>query len=63
MEFTVTAQWMKKHSTLSGGWTRRQLAQIGVSWPPPIGWQDESVGKQITDEQRRVFEAFGREQK
>lgn len=25
--------------TPNGGWTRDQLAQWGVGWPPPHGWR------------------------
>lgn len=25
--------------TENGGWTREQLAEWGVSWPPPNGWK------------------------
>lgn len=25
--------------TRRGGWTRNQLAQWGVPWPPPKGWR------------------------
>lgn len=25
--------------TPGGGWTRKQLAAWGVSWPPPKGWR------------------------
>jgi len=25
--------------TPAGGWTRDQLAQWGVPWPPPRGWK------------------------
>lgn len=29
--------------TPAGGWTRAQLAQWGVPWPPPSGWKQELV--------------------
>jgi hypothetical protein len=25
--------------TPAGGWTKKQLAQWGVPWPPPKGWK------------------------
>ena len=25
--------------TAAGGWTRQQLAEWGVPWPPPKGWR------------------------
>lgn len=27
--------------TALGGWTREQLAEWGVSWPPPKGWRKD----------------------
>jgi hypothetical protein len=27
--------------TPRGGWTRKQLAEWGVPWPPPKGWKAE----------------------
>jgi hypothetical protein len=24
-----------------GGWTRKQLAEWGVPWPPPKGWKSQ----------------------
>ena len=26
--------------TRAGGWSRAQLAEWGISWPPPQGWKD-----------------------
>lgn len=31
--------------TAQGGWTREQLAEWGVSWPPPKGWRAELTEK------------------
>ena len=29
--------------TAAGGWTRRQLAEWGVTWPPPKRWKAKLV--------------------
>ncbi|MEU9197730.1 hypothetical protein [Streptomyces hundungensis] len=29
--------------TSKGAWTRAQLAEWGVPWPPPKGWKDELI--------------------
>lgn len=29
--------------TPAGGWTRAQLAQWGVPWPPPTGWKQSLI--------------------
>lgn len=33
-----------------GGWTRAQLAEWGVPWPPPKGWR-----KRLEDEYRLFY--------
>ncbi|MFD5505387.1 hypothetical protein ACFWJS_37860 [Streptomyces sp. NPDC127061] len=30
---------MTAAQTPDGGWTRKQLAEWGVPWPPPRGWR------------------------
>lgn len=35
-----------------GGWTRDQLRQWGVRWPPPKGWRQE-LERQYLEQQRR----------
>lgn len=57
-DFVITASWIEAHRTQAGGWKRHQLAQIGVPWPPQKGWKDRAVGRVISAEARRVFEAF-----
>lgn len=41
--------------TERGGWTRRQLAALGVAWPPPKGWIDEVARKGLTAQQVAEF--------
>lgn len=53
----ITEGWLDLHRTPQGAWTREQLAAIGVSWPPPRGWKRAAVGREISPEQQRVFEA------
>jgi hypothetical protein len=39
----VTKSEIEKAKTPGGGWTRKQLAQWGVPWPPPKGWKRRLV--------------------
>jgi hypothetical protein len=32
---------VEKARTPKGGWTKKQLAQWGVPWPPPHGWKKD----------------------
>jgi hypothetical protein len=34
-----TASDIERARTPKGGWTKAQLAQWGVPWPPPKGWK------------------------
>lgn len=60
MGFIVTTGWIESYATPQGGWKRRQLEQLGLTWPPPKGWKDRAIGQEITDQQRRIFEAYVR---
>lgn len=60
VSFEVTAEWIRRHQTPAGGWTRAALAVLGVGWPPPAGWIQTSVGKLLSQRQRAIFEAEGR---
>jgi hypothetical protein len=58
--YEVSERWIQEHRTRSGGWTKRALAALGVSWPPPHGWIKLAVGKMLTPQERAVFEGQGR---
>lgn len=55
-EFVVTSEWIHAHSSRAGGWTAKQLALLGVAWPPQKGWIGTLVGKKIPDDIRTQFE-------
>ena len=56
--FTVTVQWLKQHATARGGYTKAQLALIGVAWPPTPGWQQTVDGAEIAASDAARFEAL-----
>ncbi len=43
--------------TPKGGWTREQLAQWGVSWPPPKGWMDKLISDSVEAHLRKIEKA------
>jgi len=51
----ITAEWIHAHKTPRGAWTRKQLAVLGVEWPPERGWISRVEGHTITEEQRVAF--------
>jgi 5-methylcytosine-specific restriction endonuclease McrA len=55
--FEVTAEWIEQFKTPRGGFCAAQVKAIGVDWPLVSGWKARVVGSQISDEQRRTFEA------
>ena len=52
----VTKAYLNKYRTGKGGWNRKQLAAIGIDWPPTKGWKKRAIGSVITDEKAAVFE-------
>lgn len=54
--FVVTDDWLLKYRTPRGGYTREQLACIGVNWPAQRGWKEHVLNMHITDLAARRFE-------
>jgi len=52
----ITKEWIKDNCTVKGGYTKLQLACIGIVWPPVSGWKTRAIGREITEEQRQNFE-------
>jgi len=53
----ITHEYIDKHKTKNGAWTRVQLKAIGVSWPLVSGWKESVVGNSITLAQAEQFES------
>jgi hypothetical protein len=45
---TVTAELIAAGRSERGGWSKAQLALLGVPWPPPAGWKAEVIGRAIS---------------
>ena len=54
----LTKELIKAARTTNGGLTKKQLAAIGVPWPPPKGWQESKIGTMITEEQLKRFQTI-----
>lgn len=52
---TVNEELLAHAATPSGGYTKTQLAAIGVPWPPPKHWKRAVVGRRIS---RTAFDAL-----
>ena len=44
----VTKEFIEKHRTDRGAWTRAQIESLGISWPPTKGWKKRMVGIKIS---------------
>lgn len=54
----LTKELIKAARTNNGGLTKKQLAAIGVPWPPPKGWLESKIGTMITEEQLKRFQTI-----
>lgn len=43
----VTTELIEAGQSDRGGWSKAQLALLGVSWPPPPGWKGEVIGRLV----------------
>lgn len=53
----ITREWIMAHRTPYGAWTRYQIEALGLKWPMKEGWIARLVGKELSDEKARQFEA------
>ena len=52
----VTTDWIHKHKTKRGAWTKHQIEALGIEWPPRQGWIEGMDGEYINHSQARQFE-------
>jgi len=45
MNNNITEKEIMAARTKKGGWTKKQLAEWGVPWPPTKGWKDRLIKK------------------
>jgi hypothetical protein len=53
----VTREYIMKHRTKRGAWTRVQILALGIEWPPQQGWIDEVCGQTLSPSNAMKFEA------
>lgn len=39
----VTEQEIESKKSSKNGWTKKQLSEWGIGWPPPKGWKDALI--------------------
>ncbi len=57
MIWLTETRLMEGSCSRTGSWNRKQLALIGVPWPPPKGWKDWVIGTPLDED---VFWEFVR---
>jgi hypothetical protein len=45
----ITKEEIESKKTERGGYTKKQLALWGISWPPPKGWKAKLIKDDITN--------------
>lgn len=55
-QFVLTKEYIHKHKTKRGAWTKVQIEALGLSWPPRQGWINELIGTTVTPDQACTFE-------
>ena len=56
----ITEEWLEEFATKGIGFSRAQMIAIGAPWPLRRGWKGRLVGREITDDQRRRYEALAK---
>lgn len=51
----VTKELLNQGRGWRGGWNRQQFQLLGLAWPPPAGWRDLVMGRQIADQAAERF--------
>jgi len=59
----VTKEYIHKNKSPKGAWSRKQLAALGVDWPPAKGGKNRVIGNVIDDQNAAVFECRGKAKK
>jgi hypothetical protein len=55
--FRITRSWLDANSrTGKSGWNKRQLALIGIDWPPAAGWMHRVCGTELDENKKKEFE-------
>jgi hypothetical protein len=59
----ITDEWLVNNKTKAGGYTKTQLALVGVDWPPVHGWKKTVIGTELSEENKKTFEQLSQKTK
>lgn len=57
-EIVLTRELIEAARTPNGGFTKSQLAAVGIAWPPPQDWIEQKIGERITKTQLDQFKTI-----
>lgn len=52
---TPSQQFLIDGKSERGGWNARQLAAVGIKWPPAPGWRERFRVEGLSDAQKKLF--------
>ena len=52
----ITKEYLSKHATKRGAYTKKQINALGLDWMPDIGWQSRLIGTELSLDKARIFE-------
>lgn len=53
----ITREYIYRHKTDKGAWTRVQIESLGISWPPSKGWINSVIGCELDEAGQEAFES------
>lgn len=59
----ITSELLTAGSRSAGAYTKKQLALLGIDWPPTKGWKASVLGQEISDEAGEEFVRLGTQPK
>lgn len=54
----ITRDLIFEGQSKNGGWSRKQVEELGISWPLKSGWITRAIGREVSEEQARRFVAM-----
>jgi hypothetical protein len=52
----ITEEYIYRHRTKRGAWTKAQILALGLEWPTTKGWIKSVVGKELSLDSAKKFE-------
>lgn len=52
---TLQEQHIEQAKSNNGGWSKKQLEILGVTWPPSRGWKKSIIQKKIKEDKLKRF--------